>query len=100
MDDRIILANRRQLFPVSPQEVAVISIRRATVEDADLLRTMIRELAEFESELGSLFSLASIAPGKGHNCSWRTFLSALNSAAKGLERPCSVMSRTSRKTRT
>jgi len=54
MDDRIILAKRRQLFPVSPQEVDVISIRRATVEDADLLRTMIRELAEFECELDSV----------------------------------------------
>jgi len=32
----------------------VISIRRATAEDADLLRTMIRELAEFERELDSV----------------------------------------------
>lgn len=32
----------------------MISIRRATAEDADLLRKMIRELADFERELASV----------------------------------------------
>src|SRR5881409_3331171 len=54
MDHRIIPANPFDFFSTPLQEADVISIRRATAEDADLLATMIRELAEFERELDSV----------------------------------------------
>jgi len=111
----------------------VLSIRPATAEDAGLLATMIRELADFERELDSVSITEAdlVRDGFGADPKFRAviaewdweaagyafffhfystwqgpqlfledFLSALNSAIKGLEKPCSGMSRTSRKTRT
>src|SRR5437660_12916012 len=58
-------------------------------------------IAEWDRQAaGYAFFFTSTAPGGGRSCFLKTCSCVLNSAVKGLEKPCSAMSRTSRKTRT
>jgi hypothetical protein len=75
----------------------VISIRRATAEDADLLRKMIRELADFERELASVSITEAdlVRDGFGADPKFRAVIAEWDRQAK----PCYVTSRTWPKTR-
>jgi GNAT superfamily N-acetyltransferase len=70
---------------LSPREVNVLSIRPATAEDAGLLRTMIRELADFERELGSVsITEADLArDGFGADPKFRALIAEWNEQAAG-----------------
>jgi GNAT superfamily N-acetyltransferase len=70
---------------VSRQEVNVLSIRPATAEDAGLLRTMIRELADFERELNlvSITETDLVRDGFGADPKFRALIAEWNGEPAG-----------------